>query len=120
MTASHSTGPADSRKRHVAQNNHDSGSGAAVDWWHAAHCRGTDVETFFPLPDDQTTIEQALTMCGLCQVRIPCRRYALSQRERHGIWGGLSEATRESLMRRDSPHRVSAVDSDRLPRPHAT
>ncbi|MFF7160752.1 WhiB family transcriptional regulator [Streptomyces sp. NPDC008086] len=70
-----------------------------MSWWSAAHCRGTDIETFFPPPGDQAAVQRALTICGLCPVRIPCRRYALRHRERYGIWGGLTEGTRDTLIR---------------------
>lgn len=75
----------------------------AVSWWQAAYCRGAAIETFFPLPGDEVTIQRALSICGRCPVRIPCRRYALSHRERHGIWGGLTEETRATLMRIGPP-----------------
>ncbi|MER5435532.1 WhiB family transcriptional regulator [Streptomyces sp. NPDC002588] len=72
-------------------------------WWQAACCRGADTETFFPLPGDQATVQRALAICESCPVRIPCRRYALGSRERHGIWGGLTEETRELLIRMGPP-----------------
>jgi WhiB family redox-sensing transcriptional regulator len=78
----------------------------APSWWSAAHCRGLDVDTFFPLPNDQATTQRALSICGLCPVQIPCRRYALSHGEQYGIWGGLTEATRQAIMR-GAPTRVA-------------
>jgi WhiB family redox-sensing transcriptional regulator len=68
-------------------------------WWQAACCRGVDTDTFFPLPGDQVGIRQALRICESCPVRVPCRQYALGRRERYGIWGGLTEETREMIMR---------------------
>jgi WhiB family redox-sensing transcriptional regulator len=68
-------------------------------WWLVASCRGADIETFFPPPGDLATVRRALTICDRCPVRVPCRRYALDHRERHGIWGGLTEETRETLIR---------------------
>ncbi|WP_460070511.1 WhiB family transcriptional regulator [Streptomyces sp. YKOK-I1] len=65
----------------------------------AAACRGADIETFYPAPGDLATVRQALTLCDRCLVRTPCRRYALDHRERYGIWGGLTEETRETLIR---------------------
>jgi WhiB family redox-sensing transcriptional regulator len=76
--------------------------GSALGWWARAHCRGADIDNFFPLPDYQNAVDRALEICGQCPVRNPCRRYAISHRERYGIWGGLTEATREVLMRRAS------------------
>ncbi|WP_443054276.1 WhiB family transcriptional regulator [Streptomyces sp. NBC_00271] len=75
-------------------------------WWKRAHCRGSDVDNFFPLPNDRPAVERALEMCCRCPVRNPCRRYAISHSERYGIWGGLTEATREALMRRTPVPRV--------------
>lgn len=72
-------------------------------WWQAANCRGADTEAFFPPPGDQSGIQRALAICESCPVRIPCRRYALGHRERHGIWGGLTEETRELLIRMGPP-----------------
>ncbi|MFG2557104.1 WhiB family transcriptional regulator [Streptomyces sp. NPDC048581] len=79
-------------------------------WWQAAYCRGADTETFFPLPGDQATIQRALAICESCPVRSPCRRYALSRRERHGIWGGLTEQTRELLIRMGPPLTLEVPD----------
>ena len=80
----------------------------APDWRNAASCRGMGVETFYPLPNDQATIQRALAICSLCPVRMPCRQYALRHKEQHGIWGGLTEETREAIMRR-SPPRASVT-----------
>ncbi|MGX9883392.1 WhiB family transcriptional regulator [Streptomyces sp. NPDC002276] len=85
---------------------------SATGWWPAASCRGADIETFFPPPGDLETVRQALTICDRCPVRMPCRRYALAQRERHGIWGGLTEDTRETLMRMGPPPAVRARSSE--------
>jgi WhiB family redox-sensing transcriptional regulator len=41
--------------------------------------------------------ERAKAICGECAVRDDCLGYALSIREQHGIWGGLSEAERRSM-----------------------
>ncbi|MCX4766761.1 WhiB family transcriptional regulator [Streptomyces sp. NBC_01275] len=76
---------------------------SAAGWWPAASCRGADIETFFPPPGDLAAVQRALMTCDQCPVRIPCRRYALDHRERHGIWGGLTEETRETLLRMGPP-----------------
>jgi WhiB family redox-sensing transcriptional regulator len=64
--------------------------------------------TFFPAPGDLATVRRALMICDECPVRIPCRRYALDNRERYGIWGGLTEETRETLIRLGPPPGVSS------------
>jgi hypothetical protein len=78
-------------------------------WWQAAYCRGADTDIFYPLPGDQAGIQRALRICESCPVRIPCRRYALDRRERYGIWGGLTEETRELMVRMGPVVRVKPV-----------
>ena len=80
----------------------------AVGGWPAAACRGADMKTFFPAPGDLATVRRALRICDRCPVRIPCRRYALDNRELFGIWGGLTEETRETLLRIGQPSGVSS------------
>jgi hypothetical protein len=71
----------------------------AVEERPAPACRGADMTTFFPAPGDLATVRRALMICDRCPVRIPCRQYALDNRERYGIWGGLTEETRATLTR---------------------
>lgn len=70
------------------------------DTWRAdAACRELDVERFFPLPGDTAGTDQAVTVCRSCPVRDQCLDYALANQELFGIWGGLTEPERESLLR---------------------
>lgn len=87
----------------TAADDEDRAVRSTAGWWQAASCRGADTETFFPLPGDQSGVQRALAICELCPVRVPCRRYALGHRERHGIWGGLTEETRELLIHMGPP-----------------
>lgn len=84
-------------------------------WLKAAYCRGIDIDIFFPHPGDHATTRRALAICGRCPVRIPCRRYALSHRERHGIWGGLTEETRATLIGIGPPSTVHVPGVDARP-----
>ncbi|MFC4502739.1 MULTISPECIES: WhiB family transcriptional regulator [Streptomyces] len=84
-----------------------------MSWRTAAYCRGADIRTFFPPPGDHGAIQRALAICALCPVRAPCLRYALSHRERHGVWGGLTEETRETLTRTE-PAPAVRVPEQRL------
>lgn len=84
----------------------------------AAACRGADTETFFPAPGDLATVRRALMICGRCPVRIPCRRYALDHGERYGIWGGLTEETRETLLRIGPPPAVPRAAATESPPRH--
>jgi WhiB family redox-sensing transcriptional regulator len=40
----------------------------------------------------------AKDICARCAVREPCLAYALRIREPHGIWGGLNELERRTLL----------------------
>jgi len=45
---------------------------------------------------------RAKAICATCSVRRDCLDYALRIREPHGIWGGLSEVERRSLLAKDA------------------
>lgn len=72
-------------------------------WMTAAACRapGIDAGVFFPGRGEDTNA--AKKICATCRVRAQCLDYAMaSPREKHGIWGGLSERGRRSLARRQA------------------
>jgi WhiB family transcriptional regulator, redox-sensing transcriptional regulator len=74
-------------------------------WQHRAACRGEDAEMFFApnyferKEEKEGREVQAKTICARCPVRDECLEYALRNREPHGIWGGLNESERKSLIR---------------------
>ena len=77
------------------------GIGAEVDaqsWQEQALCAETDPEAFFPEKGGST--REAKKICTGCEVKAECLEYALSNDERFGIWGGLSERERRRLRRR--------------------
>ena len=67
-------------------------------WQADALCAQTDPESFFPEKGGST--RDAKKICTSCEVRSECLEYALSNDERFGIWGGLSERERRKLRRR--------------------
>jgi WhiB family redox-sensing transcriptional regulator len=67
-------------------------------WRQQAHCRGADPAIFYPVSDDDEAPE-AKEICAGCPVREPCLEYALTVREKHGVWGGLTERERRRLVR---------------------
>jgi WhiB family redox-sensing transcriptional regulator len=67
-------------------------------WQERALCAETDPEAFFPEKGGST--REAKKICTGCEVRSECLEYALSNDERFGIWGGLSERERRRLRRR--------------------
>jgi WhiB family transcriptional regulator, redox-sensing transcriptional regulator len=64
-------------------------------WRLDALCAETDPEAFFPEKGGST--REAKRVCVGCAVRVECLEFALSNDERFGIWGGLSERERRRL-----------------------
>jgi WhiB family redox-sensing transcriptional regulator len=79
----------------------------AGEWLARAACRGMDPELFFP--DRGESTEQAKAVCAACPVRAECLDHALTNVERFGIWGGLSERERRAIRRA----RTRAARADR-------
>jgi len=74
-------------------------------WQVRAACRGPQARTFFPPPQGERRHERAArearakAICEQCSVKSDCLTYAVSIRERHGVWGGLSEAERREVIK---------------------
>ena len=67
------------------------------DWHDQANCLGVDPDLFFP--ERGASTREAKEVCRGCVVRLECLEYALSNGEKFGIWGGLSERERRRLRR---------------------
>jgi hypothetical protein len=72
-------------------------------WTNGAVCRDADPDTFFPHPTDVIGVKNAKRICVGCPVRNECARHAFVFDERFGIWGGLTERERRSLIRQGRP-----------------
>ncbi|MBW3576631.1 MAG: WhiB family transcriptional regulator [Actinobacteria bacterium] len=80
-------------------------------WLDRAACRHEDPELFFPAGTSGTAGSQvaaAKQVCARCPVRTPCLRFALSNGETDGIWGGLTEDERRALLRAERKRRALA------------
>lgn len=73
--------------------------------WHLrAACRGPQAAVFYPpgtferKADKVARESRAKEICRTCPVKQPCLDYAVNIREPHGIWGGLNEAERKTLL----------------------
>ncbi|MCA1840759.1 MAG: WhiB family transcriptional regulator [Actinomycetota bacterium] len=66
-------------------------------WQGKARCLEVDPEIFFP--ERGGSSKAARNVCGDCPVRVECLKYALSNREQFGIWGGTSERERRKLRK---------------------
>ena len=68
-----------------------------VSWQERALGAQTDPEAFFPEKGGST--REAKRVCQSCEVQAECLEYALTNDERFGIWGGMSERERRRLRR---------------------
>jgi WhiB family redox-sensing transcriptional regulator len=71
----------------------------ALAWRAKGSCRGSDPMVFYPPSDDDALAARAKEICAGCPVRKPCLEFALSTREKHGVWGGLTERERRRVLR---------------------
>ena len=68
---------------------------ARFSWQEHANCRGADPDLFFP--HRGASNRKAKAMCAACVVREQCLEFAISEGERFGLWGGLSERQRRKI-----------------------
>jgi WhiB family redox-sensing transcriptional regulator len=64
-------------------------------WQVQAACRGCDPELWYMDRGESTT--EAKAICRGCVVREECLEFAVTQKEKFGIWGGLSERERRKI-----------------------
>lgn len=85
---------------------------STLPWIERAACQGADPTLFFG-PDVLSTDgrreriaerrrreTEAKVFCAGCPVRAQCAEHALSLPEAHGVWGGMGEMERLTLLRR--------------------
>lgn len=96
-------------------------------WADDALCKNVDAIVFFPdIPDpdaedgvqmDDGTIwerygdtsafyDEARAICNACPVREACLEHALREKERWGMWGGLTPIERRRIERKDRRQRL--------------
>ena len=73
------------------------------EWQADAACRGMDSSGFFHPAEERNEarrrrIAAAKAICGQCPAKEACLEHALRVREPYGIWGGLSEDERASVL----------------------
>ena len=66
-------------------------------WLDLGACRGLDPGIFYPDTDDEAV--EAKEICAGCGVQATCLEYALSHREKEGVWGGATERERRRIIR---------------------
>jgi WhiB family transcriptional regulator, redox-sensing transcriptional regulator len=76
------------------------------EWREHASCLHFSAVLFFGFDDSESPAEkrlredQAKTVCLECPVRQECLDYAISARESHGIWGGMTDVERRRFANR--------------------
>lgn len=91
----------------TAPNGHATTQATPTDAW-MAHglCREVGADLFFPEGRGGAVAAQtaqAKQICGGCRVRQLCLEWALETGQNTGVWGGLSEDERYSLIRKPDP-----------------
>jgi WhiB family redox-sensing transcriptional regulator len=69
-------------------------------WMVFAACRDADPDLFFPSSKEAET--EALALCGMCPVIRECNSYSFEARETFGVWGGVTEKQRRTVLRRSA------------------
>lgn len=70
-------------------------------WQRHAKCRNEDPELFFPTGNNANAqAEDARAVCRRCPVMELCAEWALERRIHEGVWGGLTEAERRTILRK--------------------
>ncbi len=75
-------------------------------WQPVALCRGNHSHLFFPPSTAERKDERerrearAKSICSVCPVKAQCVEYAMEIREPYGIWGGLTESERRTILAR--------------------
>ena len=72
-------------------------NGPERSWQRQANCMGVDPDLFFP--ERGASTREAKEVCRGCVVREDCLEFALTNGEKFGIWGGMSERERRRIRR---------------------
>lgn len=72
-------------------------SSGPMAWAERGACRDVDPDSLFVPGAAQ---HRAKRVCASCPVRLECLSEALDNRMEFGIWGGMTERERRSLLRR--------------------
>lgn len=75
----------------------------STQWIESATCQDSDPDSLFAQGPQQSQVK---AVCGGCVVRSECLAEALDNRIEFGVWGGMTERERRTLLRRH-PHVTS-------------
>ncbi len=77
-----------------------------IDRWADAKCRQQEPDAMFVRGSEQNKAKET---CKSCLVRAACLAEALDNQIEWGVWGGMTERERRSLLRRRPMHSWSQV-----------
>jgi WhiB family transcriptional regulator, redox-sensing transcriptional regulator len=80
-------------------------------WQVHAACAGMNGDLFFPGQGE--SVKEAKAVCVTCPVINECLDYAMTGREKFGIWGGTTERERRSMRRRRTSHTPAVLETVR-------
>jgi WhiB family redox-sensing transcriptional regulator len=72
---------------------------SSTTWRSRSACEGLDPDIFYPASEDDAASAPAKSICETCPVKEPCLEHALNNREREGVWGGMTERERRRMVR---------------------
>lgn len=87
-----------------------------AEWMDDALCAQTDAESFFPESGGSSLA--AKKTCEQCLVRAECLGWALTNDERFGVWGGLTDQERQAIKLSPAPHLQAARKGQRHEEQH--
>jgi WhiB family transcriptional regulator, redox-sensing transcriptional regulator len=80
-------------------------------WRDQAACLGLSPVPFYPNEDEPNDSKKAKAICATCRVREDCLEFAIANREKYGIWGGMTTEERRLFRRRRTALRRRARGS---------
>lgn len=84
-----------------------------IGWMQHGLCAQTYPDLFFPEGRGAaitTEVEKAKQVCNRCPVKDVCLAWALDTGQTAGVWGGLSEDERRSILRKRAEYRKSSYE----------
>lgn len=83
------------------------GTDRADDWRDEGLCRQSDPDQFFA--KSTPAVQKAKKICRGCPVREECMRFAVTNGEMFGVWGGLSQNELRLLRNRARQQKRAAA-----------
>jgi len=70
-----------------------------VFWNKDALCRGSSVDKFFPVSENEEKVDYgpALKVCSSCGVKKDCLEYAVGTNQKFGVWGMTTPHQRKNM-----------------------